>query len=187
MIGSIIGMAKAGIDSIGEFFRLSPGRIAKYFVNGLIMIIPLAVTIWVIAWLFNTIDGLLAPVLLWIFGHSMPGLGAAIIIAGTVLIGFFGVRVGHRRAFGWIESSFIRIPVAGAIYDGVRQIVRSFSGKNNKQFMDVVFMEFPRRGTWTVGFVTGESIVRGEKMLNVFIPTAPTPFGVFYRSCRNLR
>ena len=179
MPSSPVGRIKAANASIKGYFYLLPRRIAKYFVNGLVMIIPLAVTIWVVAWLFNTVDGLLAPILTWGFGRHMPGLGVVIIVVATLLIGYFGVKVGHRRVFGLIESTFIKIPVAGAIYDGVRQIVRSFSGKTDKQFLEVVFMEFPRQGIYTVGFVTGETTVRGEKMLNVFIPTAPTPFGGF--------
>ena len=84
------------------------------------MVIPLAVTLWVIVWLFNLVDGMLAPIIEWGFGRSIWGLGFAIIITSTILIGYFGTKVGHRHAFGLIEQTIIKIPIAGAIYDGAR-------------------------------------------------------------------
>jgi uncharacterized membrane protein len=161
------------------FICLTPRCLFSYFVNGLVMLIPLAVTIWVVVWIFRLVDGMLSPALKWAFGLAIPGLGFAIIIISTVLIGYFGTKVGHRRAFELVEAGIIKIPIAGAIYDGARQIMRGFNPKGGKKFLEVVFIEFPRRGIYTVGFVTGETIIRGEKMLNVFVPTAPTPFGGF--------
>jgi uncharacterized membrane protein len=171
--------AKTYSTAFVRFVCISPRCLASYFINGLIMIIPLAVTLWVVVWLFELVDGILSPALEWAFGLHIPGLGFAIIITSTALIGYFGIKVGHRRAFGLIETAIIKIPFAGAIYDGARQIMQAFSSKSGKKFLEVVFIEFPRQGIYTVGFVTGETIIRREKMLNVFVPTVPTPFGGF--------
>ena len=176
----IIKELKGVARGLLRFFCASPRCLTTYFVHGLIIIIPLAVTIWVFVWLFNLIDGMLSPILEWGFGRPMPGLGFAIIIVSLVLIGYFGIKIGRRRTFDFVEELIIKIPILGAIYGGVRQVLTSFSVSANGRFLEVVFMEFPRKGIYTVGFVTGEVKDRdGKKVLNVFIPTALNPAGGF--------
>jgi uncharacterized membrane protein len=179
MLNGSIQRAKNAKTALVRFFCASPRCLAKYLINGLVIVIPLAVTVWVIVWFFDLVDGLLAPIIRWGFGRPIPGLGFAIIVVITVIVGYFAIRVGHPRVFQYLERTLKKIPVAGAIYDGARQIMLSFTNRGSKKFLEVVFMEFPRKGIYTVGFVTGTTTVRGEKMLNVFIPTAPTPFSGF--------
>jgi uncharacterized membrane protein len=178
------GVRKAG--GFGDGFSHSLytllRRIGAYFVNGIIIIIPLAVTIWVVVWVFNLVDGMLSPILEWGFGRPMPGLGTGIIVTGVIGIGYFGLKVGHRKAFDFFETQFIKIPVIGAIYGGTRQIMRSFTGNSGAsyKFLEAVFIEYPRKGIYTLGFVTSEAKSEdGKKILNVFVPTAPTPAGGF--------
>jgi uncharacterized membrane protein len=155
-------------------------RLASDFLHGLIIILPLAVTLWLIIWLFNLIDGMLAPVLQWAFGRPMPGLGFVIIIILVTIIGFFGVRIGRRRFFALLEARIIRIPAIGGIYGSIRQMLNSFASNTPRKFLEVVLMEFPRKGVYTVGLVTGEvKDKNGMKLLNVFVPTAPNPVGGF--------
>jgi uncharacterized membrane protein len=159
-----------------QFFWNSPNRLVTYFVNGLIMIIPLAVTLWILIWVFQMIDGILAPILDWAFRRPMPGLGFAIIIISITLFGYFGIKIGHRKVFGFFERNFIKIPVVGAIYGSTRQILDSCTTSSNSKFLEVIFMEFPRKGIYTVGLVTREMKDKmGNKLFNVFIPTAPNP------------
>jgi uncharacterized membrane protein len=179
MLDSSISLIRKAAAMVKRFFLASPRHLVTYLANGLIIMVPIVVTIWVLVWFFNLIDGLLAPIIRWGFGHPVPGLGFGIIAVTTFFVGYFGIRVGHLRFFAYIESSIVKIPVIGSIYDGVRQIVQSVSSRNAHKFLKVVFMEFPRKGIYTVGFVTGETSVKGERMLNVFIPTAPTPFSGF--------
>ncbi len=163
-----------------QFFCSSPRRIITYFVHGLIIIIPLIITLWILAWVFNLVDGMLAPIIAWGFGRPLPGLGFAIIITSVVLIGYFGMRFGHRKVFDFFETQVIRVPVVGAIYGSTRQILQSFTTDSSSKFLEVVFMEFPRQGIYTVGLVTSEIKDRnGKKVLNVFIPTAPNPTSGF--------
>lgn len=158
----------------------SPRRLTNYFINGLIIIIPLAITIWLVVWLFDLIDGFLAPVLDWAIGRHIPGLSFAIIIVIILLIGYFGVKIGHRKAFDFIEERFMKIPYLGAIYGSARQIINSFSTRNGQQFLEVALVEFPRKGIFAIGFVTASARDKdGKKVFNVFIPTAPTPAGGF--------
>ncbi|MFC2067875.1 DUF502 domain-containing protein [Chloroflexota bacterium] len=164
---------------INRFLFDSPRLIGSYLIHGLIIIIPLAVTIWLLIWFFNLIDGILGPVLEWLFGRPIPGLGFLIIIALVILIGLLGVRIGQRKFFDFAESRIMKIPVVGTIYGSTRQILNSFNTTNDN-FLEVVFMEFPRKGIHTVGLVTSEVKDRnGKKVLNVFIPTAPNPTSGF--------
>ena len=168
------------IELCKQFIRKSPFYLATYFIHGIILVIPLGVTIWVIAWLFNLIDGMLSPIITWGFGHPIPGLGFAIIIISTVLIGYFGIKTGQRKTFSFFERYVMKIPIVGSIYGNIRQVVDSFTASNGSKFLEVVFMEFPRNGIYTVGFVTSEAKDReGKKVLNVFIPTAPNPTSGF--------
>lgn len=155
-------------------------RIFTYFVNGLIIIIPLAVTLWILIWVFNLVDGMLGPLLNLTIGHHIPGLGFAIIIVCIFLIGYVGATFGRRKAFDFMERNVTRIPIVGAIYGGTRQILESFSTASKSKFMQVIFMEFPRKGAYTVGFVTSQVTDRnGKRFLNVFVPTVPNPVGGF--------
>jgi uncharacterized membrane protein len=166
------------LADVYTFFSFSPRRIGSYFVRGLIIILPLAVTLWVIGWLFNQIDGLLSPVLDLALGRHIPGLSFGIILVSIILIGYLGLKIGQRRFFGAIEHRIIRIPFIGAIYGGIREMLNAFNPKNNDKILEVVLIEFPRKGIYAIGFVTrvtnGQN---GNKVFNVFIPTAPTPAG----------
>jgi len=101
---------------IRRFFCNSPRCVAAYFVHGLIIIIPLVVTLWILGWAFSLVDGMLAPVLRWMFGRSIPGLGFIVIISSVILIGYLGKQFGHRKVFDSFEARVIGIPVIGAIY-----------------------------------------------------------------------
>lgn len=163
-----------------QFLRSLPRCIITYLVHGIIIIIPLAVTLWVLIWVFNVVDGILAPIITWGFGRPLPGVGFIVIITTVVLIGYFGLKFGHRRVFDFFETQIIRVPVVGSIYGGAREMLESFNATSNSKFLEVIFMEFPRKGIYTVGFVTKEAEDKdGRKVLNVFIPTAPTPAGGF--------
>lgn len=156
----------------------SPRCVGGYLVRGLIIIIPLAVTLWVIIWVFNLIDGLLAPILMLGLGRHYPGLGFAIILVSIIFLGFLGEKIGQQKFFDSAEAHLVRIPVAGTIYGGIREILNSFNKANAGRFLEVVLIEYPRRGIYTVGLVTRETKNKdGTSVLSVFIPTAPTPAG----------
>ncbi|MBN1376007.1 MAG: DUF502 domain-containing protein [Dehalococcoidia bacterium] len=155
-------------------------RIFKYFIHGMVMTIPWILTVWIILWSFNLIDGVLAPAFAWVFGRSMPGLGFATIILSFVLIGYLGVKIGHRKVLDFLEARFIKFPVLGMIYGSTKQIISSFTTAGIGKFLEVVFIEFPRKGIYTIGLVTSEALDRdGGKILNVYIPTVPNPTNGF--------
>ena len=163
-----------------QSLRHSPRYISRYLIHGLIIIIPLAVTLWLLVWFFNLIDGLLGSILEWVFGRPIPGLGFLIMFLLVILIGFLGARIGRSKLFTLLESRIISIPIIGTVYGSARQILNSFTDKTTEKFLEVVLMEFPRKGIYTVGLVTSELKDRdGKIVLHVFIPTAPNPTSGF--------
>jgi uncharacterized membrane protein len=166
------------IPKASHFLKNVLRKTGSYLIGGLFIIIPGAVTLWLLIWLFNQIDGLLAPILEWVMGRHVPGLGFAVIIILLILIGFFGMIIGNRRFFSTVEIRIMKLPIIGAVYSSVREILTSFHTANNDKFLETVLIEFPRKGIYSIGFVTRETINKnGEKFLNVFMPTSPTPFG----------
>ncbi len=155
-------------------------KIRGHFFAGILLIVPLAITIGILSWLFASIDGILQPAVRTITGYTIPGVGFA---ATLILIYVAGVIVSNvigRRLVGYGEAALGRIPVARYLYNGVRQIISAFSNPDTTGFMQVVLIEFPRRGTRTLGFVTNEvTSSSGKKLLNIFIPTSPNPTSGF--------
>jgi len=159
----------AALRSVGREVR---GR----FLAGILVVLPLGLTIWVFVWLFNSVDGWLQPIIVRITGYTIPGLGFGITLVLIYLTGIIASNVFGRRLIGYGEAALGRVPVARYLYNGARQILESFSLPGATGFMQVVLTEFPRKGTRTIGFITNEvSDEKGRKLLNVFIPTAPNP------------
>lgn len=165
--------ALKGLFRIGRKMR-------KHFLAGILLIVPLWVTVWLFSWLFSTVDDYLQPLVRTITGYTIPGVGFAATLLIIYIAGVIASNVIGRRLVGYGEAALGRIPVARYLYNGVRQIVSSFSDPGTTGFMQVVLIEFPRRGTRTLGFITNEATSRtGKKLLNVFIPTSPNPTSGF--------
>ena len=164
--------------------RVSAGwllrKLRAHFFAGILITVPLGLTILILVQIFNWIDGFLQPVIKPIFGHEIPGIGFGIMVVLIYLVGVIASNVLGRRLLRFGESLLRRVPVARYIYAGIKQIMESFSAPRNTGFMQVVLIEFPRKGTRTLGFVTNESSDEsGRKLLNIFVPTAPNPTSGF--------
>ncbi len=160
---------------------LKVGRnIRGHFLAGILLIVPLAVTIGILAWLFASIDGILQPLVRTITGYTIPGVGFAATLLLIYVAGAIVSNVVGRRLVGYGEAALGKIPVARYLYTGVRQIISAFTNPDTTGFMQVVLIEFPRRGTRTLGFITNEvTSSSGKKLLNIFIPTSPNPTSGF--------
>jgi uncharacterized membrane protein len=159
------------------------------FLAGFLVVIPLAVAIYIIAWLFLKIDDILQPLITDILTYFNPdykeirGLGfiAAILliyIVGLITNNYFG-----KKIVNFSEKLINRVPVFKQLYNGVKQVVEGFSGAgmNKAAFREVVFVEFPRKGMTTPAFVTNEfKGASGEKLYGVYIPTAPVPTSGYF-------
>ena len=147
---------------------------------GLLAIVPIAVTFWILKLLFTFFDGFAAPILKRI-GIEIPGLGIILTLVIVFLLGLFVTNVLGKTLFKWGERILAKLPIVNTIYKTIKQITSAFSGSTVKSFQQVIFMQYPRIGLWTMCFVTNESQNEtGEEFYHVFVPTTPNPTsGVF--------
>ena len=152
----------------------------NYFITGLLLFIPVFITIAVLLWIFSTIDGVLQKPIEWAFGQYYDGIGFGLTLLLILIFGIVGSRVAGRNMIKFVEFHLMKIPVIRELYNGTKQIIESFSQQESGNFVEVVFIEFPREGTFTPGLVTSVAYDRaGKKMLNVYVPTAPNPTSGF--------
>ncbi len=155
-------------------------RVIGYLLAGILITMPLALTAYLLVWIFNWMDGAIQPVISQIAGRQITGIGFTVTMVLILLTGFIASFVFGRRLLRFGDSLFGRVPLAGNLYTAIRQITQSFSEPRKTGFMQVVLIEFPRRGARTIGFITNESSdASGKKLLNVFVPTAPNPTSGF--------
>ncbi len=147
---------------------------------GLLAIVPIAVTFWILKLLFTFFDGFAAPILKRI-GIEIPGLGIILTLVIVFVLGVLVTNVLGKTLFNWGERILAKLPIVNTIYKTIKQITSALSGSTVKSFQQVIFMQYPRIGLWTMCFVTNESRNEtGEEFYHVFVPTTPNPTsGVF--------
>lgn len=165
------------------------GSIRKYILTGLLIWIPLGVTILVIKLLIDLLDRtliLLPPPLRpeALLGFSIPGLG--IIISAAVLIstGYLLIRFADKKLVELGEKWLARIPLVRSIYSASKQVTETILNSDKNAFRNVYLIEYPRKGIWTFCFETGDAIEEAndytkEELLTVFVPTTPNPTSGF--------
>jgi uncharacterized membrane protein len=146
----------------------------RSFIAGLIVMVPLVISVATLVWIFRVIDGTLGPLYAKWLGREVPGLGILTTAALVLLVGGLATNVIGKRILQRTESYLLRVPVFRTIYAPVKQIVVAFSPDNEYGFKRVVLVEEPGRG-FVLGFLTKEFTVdRGagaEAMIAVYIPT----------------
>ncbi len=164
-------------------------KLRHYFITGLAVLLPVFLTGYIIFLIFNFAEALtgkyLNNYLLRNFNFFIPGLGLLLTIIIIVCIGFISSRFLGRKIFPFFESLFLRFPFVRQLYPSIKKIVSFFFSQDKKLFKQVVLVEYPRKGIWSVAFVTNESapLVNkklGGEYLNVFVPTSPTPLSGFF-------
>jgi uncharacterized membrane protein len=157
--------------------KRSLGKIlGAQFMTGLLAILPLGVSIWILVWVFNTVDDILQPVIIRIWDKSIPGVGFGVTVVLIFLIGIFARNVIGHRILRWGDALLDKVPVFRLLYRALRQITTSFSVPDNSGFMQVVLVDFPHKGMKVVAFITNEIVhTDGTKSYSVLIPTAPNP------------
>lgn len=150
-------------------------------ITGILTIIPLFMTLYILNLLFRILNGFSAPILKFI-GFHIPGLGMLLTILVVYLTGLLVRNVLGRRLFAWWEKILLTIPIFNTVYKTIKQFTNAFSGSNaGKNYKKVIFLQYPRKGTWTLAFVTGESRnEQGEEFFHLFIPTTPNPTSGFF-------
>jgi len=159
------------------------GKIRAHFVAGLIVVVPVAASVLILIWVFTGIDNILQPIISRIAGREIPGVGFGVTIVLIYLVGVVTRNFIGKKMMKYGNSVMMRVPVFRGLYSGIRQIMQTVAAPDKASgFMQVVLVEFPRKEMWTLGFVTKEMIAaNGEKIVNVLIPTSPTPWSGFFQ------
>ena len=154
--------------------------IRKWFLAGIAVVLPAGITIYVLYWLFNLLDGILSDPVHWIFGRDIPGIGLLAIVIVVMLAGMLTSNLLGRRMAKWFHSIVEKIPIVGNVYKPVSKIAASISAEKSRSFQKVVAVDFPSRGITSIGFITNENVrMGGQDKVCVFIPTTPNPTNGF--------
>lgn len=162
----------------------------RYFIAGLLVIAPLYLTYYILSILVGFADHLIAflpkkfhPDTYLTF--HIPGLGVIIAVLFLLLVGVFATNLFGRKLLHIWEGVLSRIPLIRTVYTGTKQFIETFFVTNRGGFRGVVLIEYPRKGIYSVGLVTGSG--KGEvqtltqrKVLNIFLPTTPNPTSGWY-------
>jgi len=157
----------------------------RYLIAGLLIWLPLAITLWVIDFIVTTMDRTLTvlPASLHpdqVLGVHVPGLGLVMSVIILLLTGALAANIIGARMFAWWESVLVKIPIVRPIYSSVKQVSDTLFASKGQSFRKVVLIEFPNRGQWTFGFVVGAPGLAVERetagdLITVYVPTAPNP------------
>ncbi len=170
----------------------------KYLVAGLLVWLPLAVTIWLLSWLLGSLDGVFASLLSATQAvlpesaragieklRHVPGLGVVVVVAGLLLTGVFAANfVGQWSLAQW-DRLMGKIPIVKSIYNSVKQVSDTLFSSNGNAFREAVLVQYPRQGSWTIAFVTGKPGGEVAERLpgdyvSVYVPTTPNPTSGFF-------
>jgi uncharacterized membrane protein len=153
----------------------------KYFITGLLVIIPIWATYYVLSGLLGVIDNMLGDLPGYLLGLKFPGLGIITLVLFVLLVGILSANYIGKNVVRYSETLMQRVPLVRGVYSTMKKIMDTFSMKQS--FHGVALVEYPRKGCYSVGFMTGE--VRGESMglegrlITVFVPTTPNPTAGF--------
>ena len=151
----------------------------RYFISGVLVVVPIILTYIVLKFLFETIDGILQPLLFRVLGYFVPGLGVLttillILLAGVLTRNYVGARL---HSLG--ERLLIRLPFVRPIYSAAKQLLEATTGHGTESFKEVVLVEYPRKGVWALGFISNQIVVKvsgtTSSYTTVFVPSTPTP------------
>jgi uncharacterized membrane protein len=179
------------MESIFKLSRIFHLKLKSYFLTGLLVLVPITLTLLVVRWLVRLMDNLLKSVLPMalrpeqIFGISVPGIGLVATLLLILLVGVLTANIFGRSLVNFTEKLVDRIPFVKGIYTLFKQVSDTILNRDRGAFSKVVLIEYPRRGIWAVAFVTGVTqgeaqLITEKKLINIFVPTTPNPTSGFY-------
>ena len=157
---------------------------------GLLVIVPVAITIWLIEWMLSTLDKtLLILPEAWhpdkLIGFHIPGFGLILAVISLLIVGAVASNFLGKKVFVWGDNVLLRIPVVRSIYSSVKQVSDTLFSENGNAFRKAVMIEWPRSNVWTIAFVTGKP--NGELLkhlkddfVSIYVPTTPNPTGGYF-------
>jgi uncharacterized membrane protein len=163
-------------------------RLRGYFLTGLIVVGPVAITLYVVWWFINLVDAWVKPLIppQYLPEHylpfNVPGVGLIVGIFGLIVIGALTANLFGRTIVGYGEMMLDRMPVVRGVYRLIKQIFETVFSKTGHSFKRVGVIEFPRKGLYALVFVSGDppqevkdKLGNGEALMTVFMPNAPNP------------
>jgi uncharacterized membrane protein len=163
-------------------------RLRGYFLTGLIVVGPVAITIYVVWWFINLVDAWVKPLIPKAYlpetylPFSVPGVGLIVGIFGLMVIGALTANLFGRTIVSYGEMMLDRMPVVRGVYRLLKQIFQTIFSKSGTSFKRVGVIEFPRKGLYALVFVSGDppteirdKLGNGEALMTVFMPNAPNP------------
>jgi len=172
--------------------------VRKYIVAGLLVWLPLAITVWVLSWLLGALDGVFA----WVLSatqavlpatmheriellRQVPGLGVVFMALALLLTGVFAANIVGQWWLRQWDRLMGKIPIVKSIYNSVKQVSDTLFSTDGNAFREAVLVQYPRQGSWTIAFVTGKpggevaAHLPGE-YVSVYVPTTPNPTSGFF-------
>jgi uncharacterized membrane protein len=163
--------------------------IRRWLFAGLMVLVPLGITVFVVDFTVNLLDkSLLLIPPAWrpeaVLGFSVPGAGIILCLALLLGVGFLADNFIGARVMRWAESMLGRVPMVRSIYSGSKQLADMVLGEGGTSFRQVILLEYPRKGLWTIAFITGGPLREareksGRDLITVFVPTTPNPTSGF--------
>ena len=170
----------------------------KYFIAGMLVWAPLAITIWVMTWGLSVLDGVFGSVMSALMAilpsalkpalqsfRDLPGVGILIVLAIILATGVFAANFAGQWWIKLWDQIITHIPIVKSIYSSVKQVSGTLFSSNGNAFRKAVLIPYPRNGSWTIAFVTGTpadevATKLGSEHVNVFLPTTPNPTSGFF-------
>ena len=169
----------------------------KYFVTGLLLWVPVAVTVWLISLIISTLDLTLSLLpRAWrphsLVGHDIPGLGVVLTVGVIFVTGLLTANFVGSKLVELAERILARIPIVRGIYSSVKQVSDTILSPSGNAFRKALLIQYPRPGSWAVAFLTGtpgadlvgKAQPDGAEMVSVFLPTTPNPTSGFFMMMR---
>jgi uncharacterized membrane protein len=149
----------------------------EYIFRGLMALIPLALTVLAVRFIYLFIDQQIIELVDQYIGFRIPGLGIVILLLFLYIVGLIASNVLGKRFFGLIENITKRVPLINTTYQVGKQLSSTLSLPEKQVFQRVILIDYFKAGTMVIGFVTGSMIDRktNKKYLKVFLPTPPNP------------
>ena len=164
--------------------------IKRHFITGLLIWVPLAITVWVLSVIAGLADNSLRLLPESIHPHTIigvdiPGAGLVLTLGIVFVTGLLAANFIGQRLVSWWEGLLARIPVVNSIYNSVKQVSDTLFSSSGNAFRKALLIEYPRQGTWTIAFLTGQpggdvaNHLRGD-FVSVYVPTTPNPTSGFF-------
>ncbi|MEW5792456.1 MAG: DUF502 domain-containing protein [Pseudomonadota bacterium] len=150
-------------------------NLGRYFVKGLLLILPIVLTLYLTVWVVESMDGLFQGVVFLLFGQHIPGLGLLLTAGSIVLVGVLGSHVVTRSFFDWLNQLMARIPFLESVYGTIQEAVSFLIGDRENGFQTVVLVKQPGDLGYTIGLLTRQQLpelttLQGEDRIAVYVP-----------------